>query len=667
MTFVTRFLTDEGPRNTLILLISLAALVASAFDVTVLGQDVAWIAVVLCGGPIVWSALDGLARSRAITAGLLVTLALAACIYLDEIFAAGEVAFIMMLGELLEERTVARARAGIEKLVRLTPRTARRLHDGVEEVVVATQVRVGDVLRVLPGETVPVDGVVLDGRSAVDQSLINGEPLPADKEPGDELFGGTLNQLGALTYRATRESGDSAIGRMIALVRSADASKARIVRLMDRWARWIVYGAVLSAIGTWAVCFWLIGPEEALMRAASVLVVFCPCALVLATPTAIVAAIGNLTKYGILVRAGDALERLAGVRNIAFDKTGTLTWGRPEVVRVVPADPSLTEDRLLALAGAVEESSEHPLGKAVVRAARARQGHLDRASDFAMLPGMGVEGTVGGQSVLAGKAAFLESRSVSIPESVRHELETLAASGATPVHVAVDGRYAGLVALADTLRPEAPETVSRLKGLGMAPVLLTGDAPEAARTIARSAGIHTVRANCLPGDKLEAIDAMERRGEPLLMIGDGINDAPALKRARVGLAMGGVGSDIAVDAADVVLIRDDIRFVPHMVALSRRMMGTVRFNIAVSLGLNFLGIALAMAGLLNPFWAAIVHNAGSVIVVANSSLLLHWRRYPEKAPAKEIAAAVTAPLADGSLPKIEDEGHHHHACCSSCG
>lgn len=581
--------------------------------------DPAWVAIILCGVPIILEAVIGLVTAFDIKADVLVSMALIASVIIGEDFAAGEVAFIMQLGSLLEDLTVAKARAGIEKLVQLTPQTARLISGGAEEIIPAENVRVGDVLRVLPGETIPVDGVILTGVTSVNQAVMTGESLPVDKGPGDEVSSGTVNQFGSFDMRAAKVGEDSSIQRMIRLVQSADAGKAKIVGLADRWATWIVVTALVAAAGTWAV-------TGEIIRAVTILVVFCPCALVLATPTAIMAAIGNATKHGFLVREGDALERLATVRRVCFDKTGTLTTGHPRVAAVRSFDEGLSEDGLYALAASVEARSEHPLGKAVVSGWREAGGELAEAEDFAMLPGRGVSALVGGRRVLAGNIELLASEGAAPGAEMLSAAEEYRERGCTVIYIAVSGAAAGFIALSDTLRPGMADTISAVREAGAEPVLLTGDHRNAAGTIARELGITEYKYECLPEDKLAWIDASQRAGAPVCMIGDGINDAPALKMACTGIAMGGVGSDIAIEAADIALVNDEISELPHLLRLSRRMMRTIKLNLTFSMALNFAAIVLAMTGLLGPVVGALVHNAGSVLVIINSAFLLRWRK-----------------------------------------
>lgn len=614
-------LLDLGGTKKGIALLSIAgaALICSLLKWRPLSFDPAWIAVVLCGVPIVLEAIIGLTTAFDIKADVLVALALIASVSIGEIFAAGEVAFIMQLGSLLEELTIAKARAGIEKLVHLTPQTARVLtSDGAETIVPAEQVQVGDTLRVLPGEGIPVDGVILSGHTSINQAVMTGESLPVDKAPGDEVSSGTVNQFGAFEMRATKVGADSSIQRMIRLVQSADAGKAKIVGIADRWATWIVLIALSAAAITWAV-------TGQIIRAVTILVVFCPCALVLATPTAIMAAIGNAAKHGFLVREGDALERLAAVRCIAFDKTGTLTYGTPEVVCVRSVAPGLTDAALYRLAASAEQLSEHPLGKSITASYRQDGGvPMATAEAFQIVPGRGVCATVEGWPVLAGNMELLAEHNIAF--TIPPDAEAQRAQGCTVTYLAVDGAFAGYIALSDTLRAESAGMIAQLTTLGVQPVLLTGDHAYAAQAIAEKLGITDVHAACLPEDKLTYIDAAQRSGRPVCMIGDGVNDAPALKKADVGIAMGGIGSDISVEAADVALADDEIKELPHLLALSHRMMTTIRLNMSFSMLLNFVAIVLAILGTLDPVVGALVHNAGSVLVITNSAFLLNWRK-----------------------------------------
>ena len=610
-------------KEIILLVISGISLLLSLFHIP-LPFSIACVAIILCGVPIILEAIIGLVTAFDIKADVLVSLALVASICIGEHFAAGEIAFIMQLGALLEDLTVAKARAGIEKLVHLTPQTARVLRNGTEKIIPAEQVQVQDLLRVLPGETIPVDGVITDGQTSINQAVMTGESLPVDKTVGDAVSSGTVNQFGAFEMRATKVGADSSIQRMIQLVQSADAGKAKIVGLADRWATWIVAIALTAAALTWLL-------SGQIIRAVTILVVFCPCALVLATPTAIMAAIGNATKHGFLVREGDALERLVGVTKIMFDKTGTLTYGTPKVIAQKSLLPERSDTELYALCAAVEQFSEHPLGKAIVQSYQQMHGAISqKAEQFQMWTGRGVSAQVSGVSVLAGNQKLLEEQQISVPKAAQAEIQAALQKGCTVIHIVADGKFAGYLVLSDTVRTESAGMIAQLKDLNVQPVLLTGDHENAAAAIASQLQMTEVHANCLPEDKMRWIADEQQKQESVCMMGDGVNDAPALKKANVGIAMGGIGSDIAVDAADIALVDDEVKELPHLLGLSKRMMVTIKCNLTFSMSLNFLAIILAMTGILNLVVGALVHNAGSVLVILNSAWLLKWKRRNEK-------------------------------------
>ncbi len=603
-----------------LLVISGIALLLSFWGQLPLPFDIAWIAILLCGIPILMEACIGMITSFDIKADVLVSLALIASVAIGEYFAAGEVAFIMQIGSLLEQLTVRKARAGIEKLVHLTPRTARRIDDsGREEILPAERVAAGDILRVLPGETIPVDGILLSGNTSVDQAVMTGESLPVDKTVGDEVSSGTVNQFGAFDMKATKAGNDSSIQRMIRLVQSADAGKAKIVGIADTWATWMVVIA-LSA----AVIAWLVTGE--IIRAVTILVVFCPCALVLATPTAIMAAIGNATHHGFLVKEGDALERLAKVTTITFDKTGTITLGKLKVLAVKSISPALTDQELYRYTASLESLSEHPLGKAITGCYR--KDHTEAllpVTDFTVLPGQGLTAATDKGLMVAGNEKLMRAGEISLPEAALTDIQQYTQKGCSIIYVAFGDTLAGYLVLADTLRPESAPMIRQLAALGVTPVLLTGDNPHTADAIASAVAIPQVHANCMPEHKMTVIQQYQEKGQSVCMIGDGINDAPALKMANVGIAMG-MGSDIAIDAADIALVKDQVKELPHLLALSRKMMGSIKINLTISMILNFLAVILSIMGILNPIAGALVHNCGSVFVILHSALLLRWRK-----------------------------------------
>lgn len=606
------FFKDSERRTILFLCLSAISLAISFFDLVSLPANAAWVAIMLCGIPIVRGAIAGLITELDIKADVLVSIALIASVMIGEIFAAGEVAFIMTIGAFLEERTVAKARAGIEKLVHLTPTTARVILNGEEIIISAERVKVNDTIRILAGETIPVDGIIIKGQTSIDQSIMTGESLPVDKREGDEVRSGTVNQFGTFDMQAKKVGEDSSLQRMILLVESADAGKARIVGIADRWATWIVVIAIAAAVITWFV-------TGEIIRSVTILVVFCPCALVLATPTAIMAGIGNATKYGILVSQGDALERLANVTRIAFDKTGTLTYGKPSVAKVQSCSAVMTDEQLFQLAATSELRSEHPLGKAIVASYKETYKKLPADPDsFQLLPGRGVSILVDGHSFFSGNEALVRDNGLTVPGRLLKSADNIKSEGSTIIYVMDQENVFGLIALSDTIRPDAAQVVKGIAATGVTSVLLTGDSPQAANHMAKIAGISDIQFDCLPEDKLNAIRRYQDSGELVCMVGDGINDAPALKASQVGIAMGGIGSDIA-------LVGDDIREIPHLLMLSKRTMHTININLAVSMILNFAAITLAITGILSPVVGALVHNVGSVAVIINSSLLLKWR------------------------------------------
>lgn len=593
-----------------LLVISAISLILSFLNLD-LPFNPAWISIILCGVPILLEAIIGLLTRFDIKADVLVSIALIASICINEIFAAGEVAFIMQLGGLLEDLTVKKAHEEQEKLVKLTPLTARLVIDGKEEIIEANKVKVGDILKVLPGENISVDGIIIEGNTSINQSAITGESLPVDKVVNDEVYSGTINQYGSFLMKATKVGEDSSIQRMIALIKSADASKAKIVGIADKWATWIVIIALSAALITYLI-------TGLIIRAVTILVVFCPCSLVLATPTAIMAAIGNATKYGFLIKEGDALERLAKVDTITFDKTGTLTYGKPEVIEYKSIDPSLSNEELFKIIASVENYSEHPLAKAIVKSYKNKfNDKLLKVDEFNIVVGGGVKATLNNKNILIGNSNLLTNNNIKCKEVNNN--------GSTLIYISIDNDVKGYVVLEDTLREDSINTINKLKALNINPILLTGDNKIVASNIANKLGIKDVKANCLPIDKLEYIKLLNKDNKNVCMIGDGINDAPALKSALVGIAMGGIGSDIAIEASDIALIKDDIKQLPHLLSLSRRMMKTIKFNLSFSMLLNFASIVLAIIGTLNPIIGALVHNAGSVFVIINSAFLLNWK------------------------------------------
>jgi heavy metal translocating P-type ATPase len=609
------FSTLSGTRMTLVAGVFLLLSLCMLFGMFSLPLDPAWATIAISGAPLAHAALSSLFFRRNITSALLISMAMAASIAIGEVFAAGEIAFIMAVGAILEDKTVERAKKGIKKLISLAPQQGRRIAAaGGEDIVPVEEIRKGDLLRVLPGETVPVDGVVVSGGTSIDQSVMTGESLPVDKTAGDPVFSGTINRFGAVDIEAVKVGEDSSLQKLIRMVREAEDNKAPMQRIVDRWASWLVPAALCIA----AIVYLVTGD---IIRMVTVLVVFCPCALALATPTSIMAAIGQAARRGVLIKSGEALENMGRAKYIAVDKTGTLTHGKLEVSDTTLFSPQWTAGALLRLAASAEALSEHPLGKAVVAQAKKDRVELMRAEGFQMLPGKGIIAEVEGKIVLCGNSAWLEENGVAVDGHARAALEDLRGQGKAVILVAAVGECVGLVALSDALRQSVPDVVNALKKMNAEVVLLTGDHARTADYFARLAGIDNVHSELLPARKVEFIKEMQGDGDAVCMIGDGVNDAPALKTANVGVAMGGMGSDIALEAADIVLMGDDIAKIPYLKQLSLVTVRTVKFNISMTMFINFVAVGLSALGLLTPVSGALVHNAGSVLVVLNAALL----------------------------------------------
>ena len=580
--------------------------------------NLSWVAIILCGLPIIKEAATCLYEEFDIKADVLVSLALIASVIIGEIFAAGEISVIMTIGALLEDLTVQKAKSGIENLVKLTPKQARIIRDNKEIMINADDIEIGDIVRVIVGETIPVDGVIIKGQGSIDESIMNGESLPVDKYVGDDVLSGTINQYSTFDIKATKTSQDSSLKRMIKLVKEADSKKAPIVSLTDRWATWIVVIALVSSIGTYLV-------THQILRSVTILVVFCPCALVLATPTAIMAGIGNASKYGMLIKGGDVVERLSKIKNIAFDKTGTLTYGKLSVVEYKSFNPEYDDEALLKILASVEAYSEHPLGKAIISYYKENNEELLDIQNFKVNPGKGITANLGEKSILVGNLKLIKDVDINLNKDIINISEEFTKKGYTVIYLSIDNKLIGYVALSDILREEAKEVISYIKSQKINPVMLTGDNKNSAQNIASIVGIDDIHPSLLPEDKMNIIKNLEDSKSPTCMIGDGVNDALALKYSSVGISMGAIGSDIAIEASDIALASDDIKNIPYLLYLSKKTMKTIKLNVTFSLALNFLAIILAMTGILNPVVGALVHNLGSVFVILNSAKLLKTR------------------------------------------
>ena len=579
--------------------------------------DPAWITIVISGIPLLYLAIWRIIHNPGISkisSALLICIAMFAAIAIGDLFAAGEVVFIMAIGALLEEATTNRAKKGLKKLISLAPTKGRRLKDGKEEMIPAEEIRQGDILRILPGETIPVDGTIINGETSVDQSIMTGESLPVDKGVGEEVFCGTIDRFGSIDISATKVGENSSLQKLIHMVQDAENKQAPMQRIADRVASWLVPVALLIAILAYVF-------TGNIVTAVTVLVVFCPCALVLATPTAIMAAIGQATKHGVIIKSGEALEKMGKVDTIAFDKTGTLTYGRLDVSNMLSFDESISETDLLSLAASAEAKSEHPLGKAIVAYAKTKDVPLEESTAFRMTTGKGIFAEVDNRSLLCGNEKFLTENGVSIDNKVQSALERLRTQGKASILVAEGQKCIGVIALSDVLRLEAKDMISRLSDMHTRTVLLTGDHQKTADYFAQQVGISEVRAELLPEEKVQSIKKLQAENHKVCMIGDGVNDAPALKTADVSVAMGSMGSDIAVDAAEVALMSDDISKIPYLKRLSNATVKTIKASITLSMCINFVAIVLSLMEVLTPTTGALVHNAGSCFVVLIATLL----------------------------------------------
>ena len=585
--------------------------------------DPSWGAVIISGLPLVYLALIRLIREKWVSSALLITIAMVASLLIGELFAAGEVAWIMALGALLEDWTVERAKKGLKNLIDLTPQTARRVSDdGSETIVPIEEVSLQDRLRILPGEVVPVDGEIVEGTSSIDQSIMTGESLPIDKSIGDDVYCGTMNLYGAIDISATSLGENSSLQKLIDLVKEADNNQAPTQRIADKWATWLVPIALAIAIAAWLV-------TGDIVRGVTVLVVFCPCALILATPTAIMGAIGQATKHGVLIKSGEALEKLGGLNTIAFDKTGTLTYGNLAVSDVISLDEDYTSEDVLLMTASAEKRSEHPLAKAIIENVENKSIKIEEAHDFEMIPGKGIKARNSYGEIVCGNQKYLSELNIEESEKLQSTLDTLRYEGKASIIVGLNGRTVGVIGLSDMIREDAGDMIEALHKLDTETILLTGDHKETADYFASKVGIKDVRGELLPEDKLTAIEDIKKSGRQVCMIGDGVNDAPALKASDVSVAMGTMGSDVAIDAADVALLGDDIGKIPYLKRLSNSTLFTIRFNIALSMLINAVAIICSVLGLLNPVTGAIVHNAGSCLVVLNAALL-YDRKFDEE-------------------------------------
>jgi len=543
---------------------------------------------------------------------------------------AGIIITFILLGRMLESRSKSKTSEAIYRLMELAPKTAILVRDGVEVTVAAEEVELGDTVIVKPGMHIPVDGTVMNGYTSVDESMLTGESIPVEKQEGDFVYSGTVNKNGSIRIRTDQKSGDTALSQIVRMIEQAQNSKAPIARLADVISGWFVPAVVVIAIV--AAAAWLIagkGVAFALTVFVAVLVIACPCALGLATPTAIMAGTGKGAENGILIKSGVALETAHKLTTVVFDKTGTITNGKPKVIDLIPA-PGFEREKLLRIAASAEKGSEHPLGDAIVAYAAEQGITLLDAQQFEALPGRGISAVVEGEAILLGNEALMAESGIDVKPCLA-QAKLFAQEGKTPMLAACGGRVAGVIAVADTVKKNSIDAVGQLRDMGVQVVMLTGDHEATAQAIAKQVGISEVFANVLPSEKADVIEQLQKKGKTVAMVGDGINDAPALTMAEIGIAIGS-GTDVAIESADIVLMRDDLSLVAQAIALSRRTLRIIQENLFWAFAYNTLGIPVA-AGvlylfggpLMNPMLAAGAMSLSSVCVVLNSLRLRRWR------------------------------------------
>lgn len=561
-----------------------------------------------------WSAIRGL-RAGDFTADVPVSIATAAALIVHQYSAAAVVAVLLLIGGMLEQFVAARANRALDALAKLLPNEVTVRRPSGDEVVPLDQVRVDDIVLVHSGERIAVDGVILSGGASINQAAITGESLPIDKEVGDQVFAGSLSHLGVIEVRAMRVGEETTIGQIRRMVEEAQQRKAPIERLLNTYAKFYTPIAILLGIGLWVV-------TRDISRSITMLIVFCPCVMVLATPTALVASIGNAALRGSLVKKGATIEALAKIDTVAFDKTGTLTLGEPRLIQTVALNSHGGEKDILRYAAVAEKFSEHPIGQAVVAAARQKGIEPADPDSFEALPGLGVRANVDGSAFLLGRPRLVETEGIPISSDVLAKTVELAAPGRTVIVVTRNRDVSGLLVLEDAIRPEAAQSVRKLNEMGIRTVLISGDNRRTAERIASELGIKEVHAEVLPEQKVEIVKELQAEGRNVMFVGDGINDGPALAVANVGVAMGRGGTDVAIETAEIGLLSDDLTKLPHLLVVSRRAIRAIKQNLAFSLGVLGIAVGLTIPGILTPVTGALLHELSSIPVIGNSARLI---------------------------------------------
>ena len=574
-----------------------------------------WVTIFISGIPMFYYALRNITVNKKITVAVLISIAIISSIFIGEYFAAGEIAFIMALGELLEDYTIKRTNKGINRLISILPQKARIVRDNSEYSVDLEDVKINDIVRIKEGETIPFDGTIIKGSTQIDESTINGESLPKDKLEGDIVYSGTTNGLYVIDIKVDKLTKDSLLQKMIDLVQEAEKNKAPIARIIDKWASYLVPIALLLAISAYFI-------TNDIIRAVTILVVFCPCALALATPTSIAAAIGLGAKNGIIIKSGTALEQMGKINVAAFDKTKTLTFGRLGVSDIILFDNDINNNDFLKYVASIEKLSNHPIGLSVYNYALNKNVNVyNDVDNFESILGRGIKAKINGDWVLCGNVEFMNENNININQNIKDEVTKNTDDGKIVIICAINSFVKGIVVLNDIVKPQAANVINYLKNNDTDVVLLTGDSKKTSDYFAKMLNIDKVYANLLPNNKVDIIKKYQKENKTVLMTGDGINDAASLKTANVSISFADLGSDIAVDAANIILLNDNLENIIYLKKLSLLTVSTIKFNITLSMIINFIAIFLSIYGILTPVTGALWHNASSLLVVLNASML----------------------------------------------
>ncbi len=574
-----------------------------------------WVTIFISGIPMFYYALRNITVNKKITVAVLISIAIISSIFIGEYFAAGEIAFIMALGELLEDYTIKRTNKGINRLISILPQKARIVRDNSEYSVDLEDVKINDIVRIKEGETIPFDGTIIKGSTQIDESTINGESLPKDKLEGDIVYSGTTNGLYVIDIKVDKLTKDSLLQKMIDLVQEAEKNKAPIARIIDKWASYLVPIALLLAISAYFI-------TNDIIRAVTILVVFCPCALALATPTSIAAAIGLGAKNGIIIKSGTALEQMGKINVAAFDKTKTLTFGRLGVSDIILFDNDINNNDFLKYVASIEKLSNHPIGLSVYDYALNKNVNVyNDVDNFESILGRGIKAKINGDWVLCGNVEFMNENNININQNIKDEVTKNTDDGKIVIICAINSFVKGIIVLNDIVKPQAANVINYLKNNDTDVVLLTGDSKKTSDYFAKMLNIDKVYANLLPNNKVDIIKKYQKENKTVLMTGDGINDAASLKTANVSISFADLGSDIAVDAANIILLNDNLENIIYLKKLSLLTVSTIKFNITLSMIINFIAIFLSIYGILTPVTGALWHNASSLLVVLNASML----------------------------------------------